>query len=226
MAIGPLPPDTRGIDCNFAIDTALAKNIYAAGFRFVQRYVGRTQQRPQDASSAELQRLLNAGIAVGLVQHVKSADSWDPEGAELGALYGRNAALLARQCGYASGASLWCDLEGVAVDTPSHTVIAYVNAWTDSARSGGYDPGVYVGWHAGLSAHELYWRLKARRFWASYNLNKDQYPAVRGVQMQQKAATAKDRIVGIDWLSAIDVNIVQRDALGGLPTFMLAPGDR
>lgn len=223
--IGPLPSGTRGIDCNFAINSALATNIYAAGFRFVQRYVGRTQQKPQDASVAELNRLLSAGLSVGLVQHVKSADSWDPEGAELGALYGRNAALLARASGYAPGASLWCDLEGVAVDIPASTVIAYVNAWTDAAREGGYDPGVYVGWHAGLNAHDLYWRLKARRFWGAFNLNKDQYPAVRGVQMQQKAATARDRIVGIDWLSAIDVNIVQRDALGGLPTFMLAPGD-
>lgn len=226
MPVGTLPSGTRGIDCNFAINAALAKNIYAAGYRFVMRYVGRMQQKPQDASMLELAKLRSAGLAVGLVQHVKSAESWDPEGGALGLVYGRNAGILASGCGYARGATLWCDLEGVAVGTPASKVVAYCNAWTDAVRASGYEAGIYVGWHAGLTAHDLYWRLKARRFWAAYNLNADQFPAVRGVQMRQKAATAKDRIDGIDWLSSIDVNVVQQDAMGDVPTFMLPTGDR
>jgi hypothetical protein len=190
------------------------------------RYVGRVQQKPQDASSLELSRLLAAGLSVMLVQHVKSAESWDPEGAALGKVYGRNAALLARACGYALGATLWCDLEGVAVGTPASTIRAYCNAWYDAVLAGGYSPGSTSAGTPGLSAYELYWRLKMRRFWSAYNLNKDQYPAVRGVQLRQQAATAKDRVVGVEWLSAIDVNVIQTDALGDSPLLMLAPGDR
>lgn len=226
MAIGHLPNGTKGFDADFVIDTALAKNFLAAGYRFAVRYVGRVQAKPQDASSAELNRLLSVGLSVMLVQHVKSAESWDPQGAALGTVYGRNAALLARACGYAPGATLWCDLEGVAVGTPAGVIRLYCNAWYDAVLAGGYSPGLYVGWHAGLSGYELYWRLKMRRFWSAYNLDRDGYPAVRGVQMRQKVATDKDRVVGVEWVSAIDVNVIQADALGDSPLLMLAAGDR
>lgn len=226
MAIGKLPPNTKGFDANFAIDTALAKGFYAAGYRFAVRYVGRMQQKPQDASSLEVAKLLRAGLSVMLVQHVKSAESWDPEGAQLGGIYGRNAALLAGQCGYSLGATLWCDLEGVAVDTPVSTTVQYCNAWYDAVRSAGYKPGLYVGWHAGLNAHDLYYRLKFEAFWSAYNANTDQLPLVRGVQMRQKAATKNDHVAGVDWLTAFDVDVIQADAMGDVPTLMLAPGDR
>jgi hypothetical protein len=224
--IGQLPTGTKGFDCNFAVDTALARNFHAAGYRFAVRYVGRVQAKPSDATSLELTRLLRAGLSVMLVQHVKSAESWDPEGAALGQVYGRNAALLAQACAYAKGAVLWCDLEGVAVGTPASAIIAYARAWYDEVLTAGYSPGLYVGWHAGLSAHDLYHRLPFQRYWAAYNLNRDQYPAVRGVQMRQFAATPADRVLGVTSLSAIDVNLIGKDALGGSPVLMLAPGDR
>lgn len=225
MSVGHLPTGTRGFDCNFALDSGQARAFYAAGYRFAVRYVGRVQQKPHDASSLELARLLRAGLSVMLVQHVKSAESWDPEGAGLGLVYGRNAADFAADCGYSHGAVVWCDLEGVAKRTLSSTIVAYCNAWYDAVRAAGYEPGVYVGWHAGLSAHDLYYRLRFTRFWAAYNLNRDQYPAVRGVQMRQHAATASDRVSGVA-LDAIDVNLIGRDALGDSPVLMLAPGDR
>ena len=226
MAIGHLPTGTKGFDCNFAVDNKLARAFYAAGYRFAVRYVGRVEQKPHDASSREVTRLLIAGLSVMLVQHVRSAESWNPEGAELGALYGRNAALFAEACGYARGAVLWCDLEGVAADTPKSSVIAYCNAWHDAVTAAGYDPGVYVGWHAALSGHELYYRLRFRRYWAAFNLNSDQYPAVRGIQMRQHPATEADRVPGIEPLNAIDVNLIGQDSLGGSPVLMLARGDR
>lgn len=225
MAIGRLPTGSKGFDCDFAIDTVRARAFFAHGYRFAIRYVGRTIQSPHDASSYEVTRLRLAGLAVMLVQHVRSAESWDPQGADLGALYGRNAALFAKACGYQAGAVLWCDLEGVASGTPKADVIAYCNAWHDAVASGGYDPGLYVGWHAGLTAHELYYRLRFTRYWSAYNLNRDQFPAVRGVQLRQHVAGASDRVPGVE-PNAIDVNIIGRDALGDSPILMLATGDR
>lgn len=224
--IGVLPPGTRGVDMNFVVDSGIARSIYAKGYRFVIRYVGRVQQKPHDLSALEVTRLRRNGLAVGVVQHVKSAESWDPEGASLGKLYGTNAARFAAQCGYAKGAVLWCDMEGVARGTPAKTVIAYNNAWYDAVREAGYDPGNYLGWRSGLSAYDWYWRVKCRRNWMAYNSNRDEYPVVRGAQMRQFAATNADRIPGIDWLSAIDVDIAGKDALGDSPVFMLATGDR
>lgn len=225
MAIGRLPTGSKGFDCDFALDTMRARAFFAHGYRFAIRYVGRTAQSPHDASSYELTRLRLAGLAVMLVQHVRSAESWDPVGAELGALYGRNAALFARACGYALGAVLWCDLEGIAVGTAKATIIAFCNAWHDAVKSGGYDPGLYVGWHAGLSPSELYYRLRFKRYWAAYNLNRDQFPAVRGVQLRQHVAGNSDRVLGVE-LNAIDVNLIAADAFNDSPILMLATGDR
>jgi hypothetical protein len=225
VAIGRLPTGSKGFDCNFAVDSGQARAFYTAGYRFAVRYVGRVQQKPHDASRLELARLLRAGLSVMLVQHVKSAESWDPEGAALGHHYGRNAASFAGLAGYASGATVWCDLEGVAVGTPAETIIGYCNAWHNAVRDAGYEPGVYVGWHAGLSGRDLYYRLRFQRYWAAYNLNRDQYPAVRGVQMRQYAAMPKDRVPGIQ-LDSIDVNLIGADLFGNSPVLMLAPGDR
>lgn len=224
--IGRLPSGTKGFDCNFPVDGGLAHNFYDAGYRFAVRYVGRVQRKPHDVSSLEIGRLLHAGVAVMLVQHVKSAIAWDPEGHSLGTLYGKNAAMFAEDAGYATGAVVWCDLEGVRPGTPRQTAIDYCNAWYDAVRGAGYDPGLYVGWRAGLSGHDLYYRLRFKRYWAAYNLNRDQYPVVRGVQLRQYAAGPGDRVVGLHSLSAIDVNLIGVDAKGSSPIVMLAPGDR
>lgn len=224
MAIGHLPTGSKGFDCNAVVGAATASAFYGRGYRFAVRYVGRVQHKPHDASSSELARLLRAGLSVMLVQHVKSAESWDPEGEKLGRLYGANAARFADHCGYTEGAVLWCDLEGVAVGTPRQVVIDYCNAWHESVESAGYLPGLYVGWRAGLSARDLYYRLRFRRYWSAYNLNRDEYPAVRGVQMRQFAATRADHVPGVAF--EIDVNLIGQDALGDSPLLMLASGDR
>lgn len=224
MPIGHLPTGSKGFDINAPVSASRARAFYAAGYRFAVRYVGRVEQKSHDVSSVELGRLLHAGLSVMLVQHVKSAESWEPTPG-MGYLYGTNAALFADGAGYARGAVLWCDLEGVAVGTPTADVIGFCNEWHRSAKSYGYEPGLYVGWHCGLSAHDLYWKLRFALFWGAFNLNRDQYPVVRGACMRQFAATPADRVTGVA-LNAIDVNVIGKDALGGTPTLMLAPGDR
>jgi hypothetical protein len=89
-------------------------------------------------------------------------------------------------------------------------VIAFLNNWHDQVGTAGYTPGLYVGYDAGLSASDLYRRLKFEHYWSAYNLKHDQYPATRGVQMKQ---ALQERLAGI----LFDPDTIQKDALGGLP---------
>jgi hypothetical protein len=212
--VAPLPEGLRGFDANTVVSAATAAAYVALGFRFAVRYVKREQPHSNDITTGEALTILDSGMALMLVQHVQSAESWRPT-IGLGDRYGQNAADHARSVGYLSGATLWCDLEGVALGTPAKDVIDYCNHWWQRVKDAGFEPGLYVGWRAGLSAHDLYSKLKFSRYWAAYNLNRDQYPATRGVQMQQGPARAADKPAqhAID----IDTDLVQKDAVGDLP---------
>jgi hypothetical protein len=155
-----------------------------------------------------------------LVQHVESDREWIPS-SEKGRIYGDTAAASANRIGYAPGATLWLDLEGVGVGVPQSVVIAYCNRWHERVSAAGYQPGLYVGWHCGLTAYDLYWRLKFAAYWSAYNLDTNEHPAVRGVQMRQRAAKPDDYPNGIPF--AIDVNVITGDALRGFP--MIDVGD-
>jgi hypothetical protein len=222
--IGHLPSGTRGFDCDRTLTTDIARFMYGAGYRFAMRYVGRMVQKVRDLTDAELDVILRAGLAIGVVQHV-ALEGWTPDAA-LGTRYGKNAAIFARDCDYGAGATLWCDLEGVKPGTPARDVIGYCNRWYDAVAAAGYQPGLYVGWHAGLGARDLYYMLRFAAYWSSYNLDADAVPAVRGVQLRQHAAGAADRVPAGWKRSDIDVNLIGRDALGDSPLLMLAPGDR
>jgi hypothetical protein len=124
-----------------------------------------------------------------VVQHV-AMPGWHPTGS-LGASYGAIAAEESRMVGVPQGVAVWCDLEGVARRdehgdrTDPRDVISFCNEWHDAVKLAGYDPGLYVGDSCILNAHQLYYNLKFRRYWSAYNLNRDQFPEVRGVCMWQ-----------------------------------------
>jgi hypothetical protein len=115
---------------------------------------------------------------------------------------------------------LWCDLEGVAPKTPAQDVIDYCNRWHGSVAVAGFLPGLYVGWHCGLNPKQLYDELRFTHYWAAYNLNADQAPGVRGVQMNQSAAKPVDAPPGVS--IAFQADVVRTDALGGRPTVVAA----
>ena len=110
----------------------------------------------------------------------------------------------------------------VATDVDPEDVGRYCNSWFDVVDGAGFSPGLYVGWQAGLTPLQLHKRLRFTRYWAAYNLNLDQYPAVRGVCMRQRAAQPANVPKGVAF--EIDTNMVQQDAFGGLPT-MWAPDE-
>jgi hypothetical protein len=83
--------DLLGFDTDEIVTAAAAAAFFTQGFRFCIRYVSRvTQQNANDLSVAEALDLLNAGLALIPVQHVRGA-GWAPTAA-LGASDGVHAA--------------------------------------------------------------------------------------------------------------------------------------
>ncbi|HEY5086263.1 MAG TPA: glycoside hydrolase domain-containing protein [Gemmatimonadaceae bacterium] len=212
------PDGLRGFDCDCALTAETAADAFAKGYRFAYRYVARRVEGPNDLTASEVEVILGAGLAVGVVQHVPSEESWTPTAA-VGAMYGTNAATLAAAAaGLPAGAFVFCDLEGVAEGCSHADVIAYCRAWCDAVAAGGFKLGLYVGWHCDLSPDELY-ALPFTAYWGAYNLDRDQEPASRGLQMKQHPSTGFPKIEG---LPEYDVNIVHTDAKGDRP-LMYAP---
>lgn len=213
---------TFGFDANTIVRPADAATFVKAGYKFAIRYVPRVGALPHDITGAELRMLLNSGLGVMLVQHVERDGPpwWTPTDAK-GVAYGERAAEYAASVGYPKGATLWLDLEGIAPKTDPDVVIRYANAWFDKVAAAALQPGVYVGYGAILTATQLYRRLKFARYWASYNLDEDQYPATRSICMKQHAAHGLFAPPKGTTL-AVDVDTVHGDHLGGLPTLAAA----
>lgn len=198
-----------GFDTNHPIDPASAARFVAAGYRFAVRYLPRVTPHVGDLTKFEVELLLDAGLAVMAVQHVESESSWVPT-VEKGNAYGVAAARAAIAAGLPLDVMVWCDLEGVDTSISADQVAGYCSAWYNAVIAYGFTPGLYVGWHSGLTPAQLY-ALPFSRYWAAYNLNADEQPAVRGVCMQQHACKAPDGC------GEIDSNTIHADKLGGLP---------
>lgn len=219
MRIGSLQNGARGFDANGRVSPAQAREAVHLGYSFAVRYVRRAPVNLYDITAGELAGLLEAGLAVMLVQHVASENKWAPTPA-LGTQYGITAALESRRAGLPTGVSVWLDLEGIMPGVAAREVILYCNNWHAEVSAAGYRPGLYVGWHDVLTAEQLYRNLRFNSYWSAYNLNRDQGPIVRGVQMRQFAATLEDLVTGFTNQN-FDVDVIHADALGGTPTLLL-----
>jgi hypothetical protein len=218
--LGRLPDGSRGIDCNTRIARPIADKLYAAGYRFVVRYIRRGQAQAHDVSVGEVLDLLAAGLGLMLVQHV-AMEGWVPSQA-LGKSYGAIAANEAALLGYPIGGMVWLDLEGVRHGVAHEDVIKYCNAWYDAVAIEGYLPGIYIGDSSGLTADEMYRRLKFTHYWSAYNLNRDEHPAVRGVMMRQLPYPPQSkRVHGVPF--EYDEDVITVDKKGDTPTVLL-PG--
>lgn len=208
----------RGFDCNARLTATIARRFFDHGYRFAVRYVRRQQYHAYDLRTEEAQTILNVGLGLMAVQHVESAESWIPSAVK-GIAYGSVAAREMELVGFPAGSMCWCDLEGVALGTHDASVIDYCNHWHQQVSEAGFLPGLYVGWHAGLSALQLYRNLRFTRYWSSYNLNADELPVKRGVCMKQHVAKPGDRPTGVTF--EIDTDTISADALGGRPTLLI-----
>lgn len=206
-----VPAGTRGFDCNSVVDYGAARRFVMAGFRFALRYAPRLAAKRNDLTRAEAEDLLHAGLALMVVQHVEPG-RWIPT-PDKGTQYGAVASDHAYKCGILAGTCVWLDLESVNASVPHSDTIRYCNNWWAQVAVAGYTPGMYVGWQSGLTAAELYHRTRFQHYWAAYNLNHDEYPAIRGVCMQQEPEKMFQSI-------ACDGDVALRDAKGMLPLAM------
>jgi Domain of unknown function (DUF1906) len=215
------PDGVRGIDTAEAVSASAAAALRKKGFRFCVRYVRRDLPHASALSVNEAKSLLNAGLGIMAVQYVESESSWKPSAVK-GSRNGEVAASEAEKLGLPWGVTIWCDLEGVDVGAPAQTTIDYCNRWHAAVSTSGYVPGLYVGYQAGLTPLQLYRSLRFTHYWGAYNLNADQYPAVRGLQMKQSRRKPGDSPsgTGLDF----QVDRVSADALGGHPTLLALEG--
>jgi len=168
------PARVKGFDADTPISAAAASQYLAQGYRFCLRYVGRLVMDPGDLTTAEAQDILDAGLALMVVQHVDD-EGWAPTAA-LGTTYGTNAASFAQKIGIPPGVMVWLDLEGVSTAALAGDVIAYCQSWYQGVAAGGYVPGIYIGWQPGLSGQQIY-DLPFQHYWGGYNVDGDATPS-------------------------------------------------
>jgi hypothetical protein len=185
-----------GFDTDSIVSFALAQHFYALGYKFCLRYLSLGEQSSQDLSSEEATNILNSGLALMPVQHVRNP-GWSPS-ATLGQQDGQIAASNARQIGFPFGVNVWCDLEGLIKTTAPHDVIDYCQSWYNEVDSAGYIPGLYVGYEAILNGDQLY-GLSFHHYWRSQST----VPSIpnRGYQLIQflPSVTANGITIDVDF---------------------------
>jgi hypothetical protein len=183
------------------------------------RYLSRGEPGRDDLSASEAEAILGAGLSLMPVQHV-APGRWMPS-AKLGAENAAAAVKHAQSVGFPGGVNIWLDLESVRPGTRPEEVVAYCNEWFDLVTDAGFVPGLYVGVDPGLTAHDLFWRLRTKHYWASAS----RIPEVdiRGYQMRQSQEAPIHVIKGAPAMS-ICRDVCLGDALGTTPIW-LSPAD-
>lgn len=186
-------PGLLGFDCNTPVTAKVAQAFISSGYSFCVRYLSRTTQGKSDLSAAEANTILDAGLALMAVQHVRKP-GWQPT-ADLGQQDGAAAAKNAASIGFPAGVNIWCDLEGVLKGTSAQDVTDYCNNWFTEVANAGFVPGLYVGDSCILDDGQLF-SLKFQHYWRSQS----NVPNVRsrGYQMFQLFPEVTKNGIGID----------------------------
>lgn len=199
-----------GFDCDAVLSAALAQQFFSQGYRFCLRYLAHAQAS-LNLSTQEATDVLNSGLALMPVQHVRAA-GWSPDQA-LGQQDGQAVALTAQTIGFPAGVNLWCDLEEVSVGTKPQDVIAYCKAWHLAVSAAGYSPGLYVGAGTLLTGQQLF-DLPFQHYWRSSSSVPD-LPS-RGYQLIQFSPTIQ--LNGI----SVDLDVALPDSRGDSARWMRA----
>lgn len=204
-------PATPGawVDTSTPITPHVAAALKAAGKVGVFRYVPLPGNSAKaDISGVELGCLLDAGLEVGLVQHVRGEPPkrplWQP-GAHDGVLDAQAAIACAQAAGYPPGCHIFQDLE--ACDGSSMQVLTYCIDWGRTMLAGGYLCGLYVGYAAVLTPDALYALPSPTSYWSDAGRRQ---VSTRGCAVQQAGSVD---LAGVGF----DVDLIAPDALGGLP---------
>lgn len=197
-----------GFDCDTKLTPEVIQKFISNGYKFAMRYIG-LGPTPQagDITYQELLNILNPGLGLYLIQHVREPD-WTPS-ERLGCQDGSNAVLHAKYAGYIPGSAVVLDLEGVASGTPSGAVKAHCREWYKAVKDT-YFPVLYVGEGCGLTAEEL-WELPFTSYMRSGSIVPD-IPN-RGYALTQMIDGWEDPI-------PFDKDILALDKFGEVPPMM------
>lgn len=113
-----------------------------------------------------------------------------------------------RALGIPKGVTVFLDVEGSGLFADS--VVSKINAWASAMIAAGFEPGLYIGAGCPLSDAQLY-SLVVVRYWHSVSRVPD--PRLRGCCLRQLRPNDVSP-TGLD----VDVDVVEPDYLGGLPT--------
>jgi hypothetical protein len=197
-------PIGMGVDTDSRVSPYIARVLKSAGKVWVARYAPLPGNSPaNDLSAAELATLTETGLAVNLVQHVRSGH-WDPSFFS-GKSDGIAAVNHALSVGFPLGAHLYLDLESMAGTAAS--AITFANQWIETVKDGGYRAGLYHGFDCTLTPDELFHDLIFDSYWAAPG---PWTVAVRGDAIKQGLTLT---IAGIEF----DIDTISKDALGELP---------
>ncbi|MHA1067196.1 DUF1906 domain-containing protein [Enterobacter ludwigii] len=204
--------NSLGFDADSIVSQAIAQQFVEQGYTFCVRYLSLgCGQAEGDLSADEATDILQAGLALMVVQHVDDP-GWMPT-QSLGQTYGSNAATNAASIGIPPGVNVWCDLEGIANGTAAQDVIDYCSAWYDAVSAAGYIPGLYVGANAVLTGQQLY-DLPFEHYWQSCSEVPD--IPVRGYQLVQTFVPEPVNGIGID------SDLTQTDLQGGQAVWLVS----
>jgi hypothetical protein len=196
-----------------AVDTAAKlhadaiRSVANAGYSCIIRYVPHVGSSGAfDIDAEELGAILGAGLAVMLVQHVR-VPGWNPADVS-GAADGDRAVAFAKTAGYAEGAHVFVDLEGIS-GTAAATK-SFAEDWARRVRAGGFSAGAYVGYSVPLSPEALYLLHGINSYWSDLG---PRHVATRGFALKQHATITLN---GIKY----DPNTIQIDGRGETPVWM------
>ena len=191
-------PFALGVDTVQRLTPVTASALRREGMSFVVRYLG-------SLTPEELACILSAGLAVMPVTYAK-------------AYSGMSAISELRKLAIPEGCTVWLDLEGET--DPAPAIAAKINAWAGQVQAGGYEAGLYVGAGCVLTSEELY-GLKVTRYWDSCSREIDRNgrsAAPKCDYCMVQLRPFNTQIGGV----IVDVDVVQRDVLGRLPTWVTA----
>lgn len=193
------------VDTAWPLTPHVVAAVKAAGYLGVWRYVPLPANASSgDISPAELQAICGAGLALGLVQHVRRPPWYpaahDPE------VDAQEAVRVARAVGYPPGAHIWLDLEGIGGD--GVTTYYFAMGWSREILAAGYLAGLYCGYALPLTPAQLYSLPLVDTYWSDAG---NRQVATRGCAVKQRQAPVT--IAGVEF----DIDAVKADALGGLP---------
>jgi hypothetical protein len=190
----------KGFDCVTTLSNASARALRAEGFDFACRYLGGITQ-------GELADILAAGLAFMPVTYSR-APGWTPTSVQ-GTADGSLDVTRLEELGIPKETTVWLDLEGTSGGDPA----GFVDSWAVQIAHAGFTPGLYVGDACGLDPSELY-SLGVHAYWHSISEVPEH---AAGWQMFQ-LCPGNRVIADVE----VDVDVIQADRLGRVPTWVVA----